>query len=342
MADFNRFNQLLTSNDYNIVEYYSYNKYCNLVKVIHVVSGAIFFISVLRSYRLSIPPEIINHYILIRENSKNREFTSSQLTDYYPMIQLDPLESLEPNSEDVTGQIRVSYKQPINIHTSSASDHLDQMKRLKYCFKTLEYKVLLQSDQYIINLNYENTIDIFKVENHPKTNTDTFYVVCTLEQFYARLNFIYDTIRQVESEFYNILDMNQQKHNQYLNTHYIEFFINNNDKLLKSKRKLHETYNHICDLLVKLQDKEMECSEKLTAIKNKSSTNIFKDADHARQKDIIETEYKNIHSTKLQVLDKLLKLDSKIKNMYLILDQLGFNLSLSFNELKNELHKMLL
>ena len=48
-----------------------------------------------------------------------------------------------------------------------------------------------------------------------------------------------------------------------------------------------------------------------------------------------------IKHTKLQVLDRVIQLDGKIKNMYLIIDQLGFNLSLSLNELRNELEMML-
>lgn len=340
MADFNRFNQLLISNDYNVIEYYSYNGYCVFVKIIHIISGTIFFVSILRRYRLVVPSNMINHYTLLREDPKSKEFTSAQLNDYYPMIQINP--DIIDGSEDVTGQIKVSYKQPISIHKTTASEYLEQMKRLKHCFKTLEYKIVLQSDLYIINLNIENTIDIFKIENHPKTNAHTFYVVCTLEQFYARLNVIHDMINQVEIEFYDILDINQQKHTQYLNTHYIESFVNNNNRILRSKQGQHQTYRDICKLLIKLQEKELACSEKVTKINNRSSNNIFNDATNIKEREQAEQEYKTIHTTKLQVLDKLLKLDSKIKNLYLVIDQLGFNLSLSFNELKNELHKMLL
>jgi len=339
MADFNRFNQLLKSNEYTIIEYFSYHKYCNLVKVIHIHSGAIFFISLLKTYRLVVPENTLNHYVLTREDSKNREFTSKQLSDYYPTIELD-LDHVD-GKEDVTSRLKVSYKQPITIHLNTASEYLDQMKRLKYCFKTLEYKFLLQTDSYIINLNSENTIDIFKLENYPKTNTHMFYIVTTLEQFYSQINNIHDVVSQVESEFYGILDMNQQKHNQYLNTHYIDFFINNNEKLLRSKHNLHAMYKQMCSMLTKVYEKEMQCTEALTKIKNKPSHNIFRDAELAKQKEQTEQALKKIHEAKMQLLEKLLKLDIKIKNMYLVLDQLGFNLSLSFNELKNELYKML-
>jgi SMC interacting uncharacterized protein involved in chromosome segregation len=70
--------------------------------------------------------------------------------------------------------------------------------------------------------------------------------------------------------------------------------------------------------------------------------NMFRDAEQSRKREELENTYKQIHTTKLQLLDKLLKLDTKIKNMYLVIDQLGFNLSLAFNELRNELYKMLL
>lgn len=339
MADFSRFNQLLSSNDFTALEYYTYNKYCNLVKVIHITTGSIFFITLQRSYKMLIPMDSINHYPLTREDMRNREFTTEQLSDYYPMIQLDS--EYINGSEDVTGQIRVSYKQPISLHTISASEYIEQIKRLKYCFKTLEYKILLHSSQYIVNLNSENTIDIFRIENYPKTNVHSFYIVCSLEQFYSKINIIHDIVGQVESEFYNILDMNQQKHKYYLDTHYIHFFIKNNDKLVEIKKQMHTTYKEICSVLAKLERKELKFSERLSEIKNKSSHNIFKDAERVREREQLENEYNKIHELKLKLMDKILKLDTKIKHTYLVLDQLGFNLSLSFNELKNEVSRIL-
>jgi hypothetical protein len=88
MADLQKFNQLLKLNDYTTLEYFSHSGYCNLVKVVHILSGKIFYISISRSFRLKITEDVSNHYLLTKEDAKNREFTSSQLADQYPMIQL--------------------------------------------------------------------------------------------------------------------------------------------------------------------------------------------------------------------------------------------------------------
>ena len=340
MADFNKFKKFLQTNDYTVIEYFSYHKYCYLVKVMHVGSGFLYMLNISRNYRIDIPDDTINHYTLSKENIHSKEFTSRQLSEYYPMIQIDP--EGEEVIEDISDKLKTNYKQPIVIHNHSAMEHIDQMKRLRYCFKLLEYKLLLQTDQHMIRLTPENSIEVFKIENYPKTKTYAFYIVATLEQMYSRINNIHDTIQTVESEFYSILDLNQEKHNEYLHTNHIEFFIHNNDKLLGNKKDLHRTYGDICKILKQVQEKENECLERLNQLRNTTSSNSFRDADLSRRREELEKSYEKIHTAKLQVMEKLLKLSSKIKNMYLNLDQLGFNLSLSFNELRNELYKMLL
>jgi hypothetical protein len=340
MADLQKFNQLLKINDYTVLEYLSYNGYCNFVKVIHVSSGKIYFITVSKNFRLRITEDISNHYVLTKEDLRSKELTSSELAEHYPMIQLQ--NSSEEVVDNISDKLKTSYKQHIALHVSSASDQIEQIKRLRYCFKMLEYKLILQTDQHLIFLNQENVLEIYKIENYPRTQTHTFYVAVTLEQFYSNMNVIHNTVEQVENEFFSILNLNQIKHNQYLNTSQVNYFMNNNQQLLEIKKKLHETYREICEMIVKVQLKETQCVDKLSEMKNTNSHNVFRDAEQSRKREELENNYRQIRTTKLQLLDKLLKLDTKIKNMYLVIDQLGFNLSLAFNELRNELYKMLL
>lgn len=340
MADLQKFNQLLKLNDYTVLEYFSYNGYCNFVKVIHVSSGKIYFITVSKSFRLRITEDVSNHYVLTKEDLKTKEFTSSELAEHYPMIQLQ--NNSEEVVDNISDKLKTSYKQPIALHVSTASDQIEQIKRLRYCFKMLEYKLILQTDQHLIFLNQENVLEIYKMENYPRTQTHTFYIVVTLEQFYGNLNIIHTTVDQVEKEFFSILNLNQIKHNQYLNTNQVNYFMNNNQQLLEVKKKLHDTYREICEMIVKVQNKETQCIERMNESRNTTTHNILRDAEQSRKREEMENNYRQIHSTKLQLLDKLLKLDTKIKNMYLVIDQLGFNLSLAFNELRNELYKMLL
>lgn len=340
MADIQKFNQLLQSNDFTVLEYFSYNKYCTLVKVIHAGTGRIFFVSVSRRYHMAILEDLVNHYHLSRENPHSKEFTSQQLSDSYPMIQLHT--AGDEVVDDISDKLETSYKQPIVLHNTSILEHVAQLKRLKYCFRMLEYKLVLHTDQHLLHLESDNTLSVYKIENYPKTQHHSFYIVVSLEQLYSKLNVINEIVGQVERELYDILDLNQEKHNQYITTSQIEFFINNNGHLLHTKRQLHVTYREICQLLTQVQQKEQTCREKLRDLaRSRNAGNMYREADQSRQRDEIDRTLKTIHSTKLQLMDKLLKLDIKIKNMYLVVDQLGFNLSLAFNELRSELHKML-
>lgn len=342
MSDLSKFNHLLESNDYAILEYFSYHKYVSLVKVIHASSGRIFFIKVSRKYHLSIQQDLVNHYHLVREDAQSKEFTSQQLSESYPMIQLN---ADSPDVIDnISDKLQTHYKQPIILQNASIHEHIHQLKRLKYCFRMLEYKFLLHSDQHILELDENNAINVFKIENYPRTQMHTFYVRVSLEQLYTKVNIIHDTVGQIEVELYHILDLNQEKHNQYLTTTHVECFIRNNEKLLQTKQSLHASYKEIAGMLAMIQQKEQFCEEKIRAIRKTASTsnNVYRDAEHSKQREEWETKLRQIHSTRLQLMDKLIKLDLKLKNMYLIIDQLGFNLSLSFNELRSELYKMLI
>lgn len=339
MADFTKFNELLRANEYTPIQYFSCNKYCNFVKIIHHSSGNIFFLYLSRSYKMTIPEETLNHYVLTREEVQNKEFESKQLNEYYPLIQLKTSET--DVFDNMSDKLKTNYKQAITIHTETAMDHVEQMKRIKYCFKTLEYKCTLQTDQHIIVLTQENTIDVYKIENFPRIPTKTFYINVTLEQMYSKINIIHNLVHQVEQEFYNVLNLNQERHKDFFNIHYIEHFIKNNDQLLNKKRKMQSIRQDIVKVLDDLQIKESNVLKKLDLLYSKPSHNIFQDASNSKQKETLETSLEKIKHTKLQVLDRVIQLDSKIKNMYLIIDQLGFNLSLSLNELRNELEMML-
>jgi hypothetical protein len=340
MADYYKFTQLLRAHDYTVVEYFVHNKYCLVAKVLHEPSGRIYFLSIARSFKLALPEDVVNQYVLVKEDVHNREFSSQQLTESYPLIRLDA--SGDEVVDNIADKLQSGYRQPISIQAQNAIEYVNQMKRLKYCFKTLEYKMVLHNDQHLVLLTADNGIEVYKVENYPRTDLHTFYVLVTLEQLYARLNVMHDTVEQIEREFYGILDLNQERHNQFLHTTHVEYFIRNNARLLGTKRQLHDTYQEICTLLGQVQRKETTCAEKLRAIQRRTDSNLHREAEHVRQREELERNYQDIHSTKLQVLDKLLKLDRKMKNMYLVMDDLGFNLSVSFNELRNELYKMLL
>jgi len=339
MADFTKFNDLLRFNEYTPIQYFSCNNYCNFVKIIHHISGNIFFIYLSRTYKMSIPEETLNHYQLSKEEVQNKEFESEQLNEYYPLIQLKTSET--DVFDNMSDKLKTNYKQSITLYTETAMDHVEQMKRIKYCFKTLEYKCVLQTDQHIIVLTQENTIDVYKIENFPRVQTRAFYINITLEQMYSKINIIHNLVQQIEHDFYSVLNLNQTRHKDFFNIHYIEHFIKNNDQLLKKKKSMQVIRQNIVKVLDDLQSKETNVLKKLELLYSKPSHNIFQDASISKQKENLETSLEKIKHTKLQVLDKMIQLDGKIKNMYLIIDQLGFNLSLSLNELRNELEMML-
>lgn len=339
MSDFNKFTQLLKANDYIAIEYFSYNNYCKLVKIVHLISGKLFYLQISKQYKLAIPTDVPNNYNIMRENSNSKEFNSSYLTDYYPMIRLE--QKGDQIVDNIADKLTSNYKQPISLSKNSTTEYVEQLKRLKYCFKTLEYKVILQTCKNLLLLNMENNIEVYEIDHYPIHKIKTFYPLVGLEQFYTKIQVIHDIIKEIDNEFYCILDINQQKHNEHLTTKFVDNFITNNDKLLSTKKRLHDIHNDICSVLIDIHNKENRQLELINNQTKNKSYNIYEDANISRHKEELRNSYDKIHDTKIKIIEKIIKLDDKIKNIYLIIDQLGFNLSVSLNELRNELNDIL-
>jgi ribosomal protein S25 len=111
--------------------------------------------------------------------------------------------------------------------------------------------------------------------------------------------------------------------------------------LLENKEKLHAACVELGQTLRKILQREKNLENDLLAVQTRTTSNIYRDTEKVREKDEIE---KKIHSTKQMkdtIFDKIIQLDSRVKSIYLIIDQLGFNLSLAFNELRSEVNHIL-
>jgi hypothetical protein len=246
--------------------------------------------------------------------------------------------------DDISTKLKTNYKQPIVLHQNNAADFLAQMKRIRYCFKLLEYKIVLQAANYLITLTDDNMIEVYKIEDYTapsRSNAATFCILVQLEQFYSKMENIHKTIYLVEKEFYEILNLNQEKHKEYLDSDAVKFFISNNETLLQNKEKLHEGCAELGQTLRKILQREKKLENDLLENQTKITSNIYRDTEKVRDKNEIEKQLLATKQLKDTIFDKIVELDSKVKSIYLIIDQLGFNLSLAFNELRSEVNYIL-
>ena len=338
-SEFNNFTKLLKNNSYIPIEYFIFEKYCKTVKVIHINSGKIFFIQISKKYKISIPDDISNKYTIIQDNSNTKEFNSSYLSDYYPMIKINTNE--DQVIDNISSVLKSNYKQQIVLSKNSSFEHIEQLKRIKYCFKTLEYKITFQTSTHLLVLNSENNIEVYEVQYYPNDHTfKTFYPIMTLEQFYLKIQVAYKFISEIDNGLFSVFNINQEKHNEHMTSQFVNNFINNNNKLIQIKYNLQQSQYEISSLLNGIHEKEEKLLDIKYELSNTKSGNIYDEANLSKRKEEVEKNYNKIHVVKLKLIDKIINLDNKIKNMYLVIDQLGFNLSVSLNELRNELNNI--
>ena len=344
-TDLTKFNVLLFSNNYTVIEYFSYHRCCIFCKVLHLDSGRIFFIQINRRYKMLIPQvdntdePPLKHYPLSKDDQLSKEFTVKELTEQYPLITLE--NNPKMTIDNIATKLKINYQQPLTLHKSTAWDYLQQMKRIKHCFKLLEYKIVLQTEEYLIVLLEDNSVQVYKIDGYTSSaancKTISFFITVQLEQFYAKMDSIDKVVRTIENEFYEVLDLNQEKHGHYMTSKSIKYFIESNEEFLTTKQTLHDSYVELGNALKKVIQKEQALENQLFDLQVAPTTNIHKDAEKVKQREELEHGLQLTRQLKDEVFDKLILFDIRIKSAYLILDQLGFDLTLAFNQIRNEL-----
>lgn len=343
-ADLTKFNVLLFSNNYSAIEYFSYHNCCIFTKVLHLETGRIFLIQINRRYKMTISPENldpgIKHYPLSKDNTLSKDFTVKELSEQYPLISLDN----DPKDpvDNIATKLKINYQQPLTLHKNTAWDYLQQMKRIKHCFKLLEYKIVLQTQEYLITLLEDNSLQVFKIDGYSNptsaaSKTISFFIIVQLEQFYAKMDSIHKVVQTIENDFFEVLNLNQEKHTQYMTSKSIRYFIENNADFLEAKQKLHDSYAELGKTLKKVIKREQDLDHQLFELQMTQTPNIHKDAEKVKQRDELERGLQLARQLKDDLFDKLIFFDIRIKSAYLILDQLGFDLTLAFNQVRNEL-----
>lgn len=317
-----------------IIDLYCYRGFVRFVKVIHT-NGVLFVIHISREFELTMDPDKLSTVTLKRVHVLDASNNVAPPCDEYMSITLEDGKRYVHHAKDL---LNTRYDQAIVMQQSNIVRSLEQMKRIKACFKETFFKVIIEVDDYLLCLNSDQQIEIFNTE---KTVDQTFFIMCELEYIYKNIGPIFDHVQTVQIKFFGILDGLQQHHYQQVKTELLSDFVHVNQRCHDTKERMKRTFADATGLLRTTYDKEKELEDMLAKLSGGSTSHPFRDMDRLGKKREVEQELLKLSEIKTTVLEKIVSMDKSVKNIYLQIDNLDYQVSLALMDMRNELEKLM-
>jgi hypothetical protein len=325
----------LRRNGFLALEYFTQDSLVVFIKVIHTESSHLFFLTIPSKLSLRVEPD--TNVFSIRPYTRTGGEHPIVSSEYRPLIEHSPSTSSRPVSE----QLEEGYQQPIHLSDLTPEERavVDTLKRqllrLRHCFKRIRYSLIVTYSNCFIHLRDQQKLDVYMVHGYEKTKQKAWYTVTDLETFYAKITSFGDHLFRIHNEFEALLDVNQRKHIEFLRKQYVDAFIERSTEIANVKLTLKEQQFAVRAVLTKLQTQED------SLLDERDRVGLQQDSDSAHRRSFLSDRIDKVHRLKLDVLQALTLLDRRIKNLYLEMDSIGFDLSRSLNEIhtlmKNEL-----
>jgi hypothetical protein len=322
---------LLKQHHLLLLECYCLEGYLRYIKVIHT-SGILFMIHISKEFQLTVDTSSIT----IRQvNVLDTSHHPPPKVDEYVSITLEDGKRYVQNAKELLGS---QYNHTIVLQHSKVVESLEQMKRMKACFRETFFKLFMEVDHYLICLTSKHEIEMYSSERAAET---TFYVSCELEYIYKNIQHIFGHVQTVQTKLFAILDHIQQRNCTDVKERLVDDFLHVNQRCQHSKDRIKETLAEAAKLLKTTFDKEKELQSELSQLVSVNSSHPFRDMDRLGKKRMVEQELRKLGEIKKTVLDKIVGMDCAVKHIYLQIDNLDYQVYLALMEMRNQLEKLL-
>ena len=322
---------------FSIKEQFVYKHECRYVLVEHPKTAIKFLMALSTKYRFPMSTAYnTTTFDIIKVASKQ---VTGEVCKEYPALQITSDGSLHPGVP-VNEQLNDNYKEPILLpdFTDDVVDVVErqqhQLTRFNFCFKNLPYKLCLRTSNVISVTNKYNDIDSYVVAKYPNDNTRKWIFSTDIDTVYKKGDMITDTLFSLEIKFLSILDSNQLHHLSYLKD--LDKFMEYSKRTYNKKLELQQGRVEVQHILKRILDKEMLLTKKKTDLSKRPMGNMQQDAARSRQIYEVENQIASLVGVQSDVLAKIEASDDKLKKMYIVMDELGFQMAKVINEFKRE------
>ena len=332
--------RFLQSKDFITKSFFNYEGSCIFVEVININTTDTLFIYINSSYELdsSKKQSVFDLKYLDTgdenfENDIKDKYTNEpddiDIEKNYEEINLN--ESKRENMEEF---LEDNYKSELTIRDVNNKDIVRlkelsrQLKRLKFCVQSINYKLIVVYKNYMCVINRHNDIDLYQIKGYEGDDMRVLHVMIDLENLYDSINTVNTDISTIRRGVYNILEKNKKKQMNSFETLMTEgqsifSFIQN----FTTKKTQYEEYLQKLYLMNDtVIQSEKELLDKIDNIRENNSTGgIYSDIQTSHSISKYETELNSLKSTKHKIVKNIFNIRNKLDDMILYTDKIFFD-----------------
>jgi hypothetical protein len=258
-------------------------------------------------------------------------------------IHVDPDED-----EELEKHLENNYKQQISLNNipdedlNSVKQIYRQLKRLKYCFQNIKYKMAIFYLNYICSIDRQDEILCFIVKHFGKSSIKKMFILTDLELVFEKNDNLMNDIISVRNSIYDILQKNQGRHIELINK-----MIENKKEIINIPKQV-EIRNYYYDHLLQelntmintMNQSERNVIEKLQELQNQKLAGISNDISNAHQKANIEKELLEINNIKADITSNIMSIRNNKENTILEIDKIMFDNTVMFDAMIKNFSKL--
>lgn len=322
-----------------IKEYFVYKDLCVFTKVLSTETGYTFLLTFSSKYKFPLPSNYVppSCYEIRKVGGTKRMMQEDNTYPVMSHIHSDDL-NFKTNTS-ITEQLENHYKDSLSIPDISLDTQQKlnkqeaQLSRFQHCFKYLPYKLALQQSGTISVTNSSNHVESFIIQKYPKTTFKTWTLTVDIETLFSKGDTITSVLPALEKNFLSLLDNNQRFHLAY--TQNINEFVTQSNVLYKKKMSYKASQKEIQSLLESIDTKEADLQQQLDNITSRTQTHN-QDVRRARQTHKLNTDLNELRQVRFELVNKADEIDHQLRHLYIVLDDMGFNLAKLMNEFLQE------
>jgi hypothetical protein len=215
--------RFLESKNFITKSFFNYEDRCIFVEVININTTDTLFIYINSAYELDASKKKsvfdLKYLDTSDENFEDdiKDKYAKEPDDIDIEKNYEEINLTESKRENIEEFLEDNYKSELTIREVNNKDIVRikeltrQLKRLKFCVQSINYKLLVVYKSYICVINRHNEIDLYEIKGYDGDDTRVLHVMIDLENLYDTINTVSSDISTIRSGVYNIFEKNQKK-----------------------------------------------------------------------------------------------------------------------------------
>lgn len=334
--DIKKFKRILQKFDISIIEYYSIDNKCAMIKAFIDSICEFLLIYIPSKIRFSLDAQNIYEIVEIEEHSENDDYSkSSKIPNMSKINNIDEEKSVSKYEE-------LTRKYKTNISLDGSDEPIPrkikrQLNRLKIPFSSLDYDIGVSNGKYI-GLSFGDSSSIFQVKKYTHNGERNIMYLINVDSLVKKIDEIHEQIECIKSQFYDIIqNVSISNFNSIMisdsnnKLKYDSYFSGIEMKKNEYKKSIEE-YQYLYKQIKEKQNSIINDYQKLSKIEDPIKT---KGMVTKYQKEIDQIFY-----TKTDIIKKGIVLISKYQKNLLSLEEVSFDNSIMIDRVNKNFEQL--